>query len=125
MVVACADDVPGAAVADWLAAMAAAAIASEAVPPPDAGEPVAGVAVTATVTGTATAIGFGVVVAVPSGDVGVEPSVEAVVEVSPDDDAAVDFAESSFEPVDLVRERGGASVAGPALASEAGALLAS
>jgi hypothetical protein len=107
--------------------MAAAAIASGAVPPPDAGEPVAGVAVTATVTGTATAIGLGVVVvaAVPSGDVGVEPSVEAVVELSPDDDAAVDFAESSFEPVDLVRERGGASAAGPALASEAGALLAS
>jgi hypothetical protein len=121
--VACAEDVPNAAVADWLAAMAAAAIASGAVPLPDAGAAAAGVAVTATMTGMATAIGLGVAGVVPSGGVEVEPSVELAAEVSPDDEAVVDFAESSLESVDLVWERGGASVVVPSLASEAGPLL--
>jgi hypothetical protein len=124
-------DAPGAAVADWLAAMAAAAIASGAVPLPDAGDPVAGapvagVAVTATSTGTATASGLGVVgVLVPSCVVAVEPA-ESVAEVSPDDEVALEFVEPSFELVDLLRERGGASaVLAPALAPGAAPLLAS
>lgn len=127
--VACVNDDPGAAVADWLAAMAAAAIASGAVPDvgeADAVEPVAGVAVTATVTGTTTAIGLGVAELVPSGGVGVEPFAESADDVSPDDDVAVDcvessLVESSLEVVDLVREGGAPVVA--ALASEAGPLL--
>lgn len=130
IVPACSADAPSAAVADWLAAMAAAAIASGAVPLPDAGVPVvgvpvAGVAVSATRTGTATAIGLGVTgVLVPSGVVAVEPLLESVAEVSPDDEPALEFVESSFELVDLLRERGGASVVLlPALASAAGPLL--
>lgn len=126
----CSGDAPSAAVADWLAAIAAAAIASGAVPLPDAGEPVAGapvagVAVIATRTGTATAIGLGVVeVLVPSCVVAVDPLAEPVAELSPDDEVAVEFVESFFEPVDLLRERGGASVAlAPALVSAAGPLL--
>lgn len=117
-------DDPGTAIADWLAAMAAAAIASGAVPlPPEAGvPPVAGVAVAATVTGRTTATGLGVAGLVPACGVGVEPLAEAADEVPPDDDVAVDCVESSLEVVDLVRERGGASVE-PAWASEAGPLL--
>jgi hypothetical protein len=127
IVPACSGDDPSAAVADWLAAMAAAAIASGAVPLPDAGDPVAGapvagVAVTATSTGTATASGLGVVgVLVPSCVVAVEPA-ESVAEVSPDDEVALEFVEPSFELVDLLRERGGASAV---LAAGAAALLAS
>jgi hypothetical protein len=122
--VACVGDDPGAAVADWLAAaMAAAAIASGAVPLPDAGVPVAGVAVTATVTGITTATGLGVAGLVPACGVGAEPLAEPADEVSPDDDVAVACVESSLEVVDLVRERGGASVLVPALAPEAGPLL--
>jgi hypothetical protein len=123
VVVAGVNDDPGAAVADWLAAIAAAAIASGAVPLPDAGVPVAGVAVTATVTGITTATGLGVAGLAPACGVGVEPLAESADEVSPDDDVAVDCVESSLEVVDLVRERGGASVVVPALASDAGPLL--
>jgi hypothetical protein len=117
-------------VADWLAAMAAAAIASGAVPLADPDVAVVGVAVIATVTGmtTATATGVVTVVLVPFCDAGsVEPLVEADVEASVDDEAAVEVevVESSFEPAGLVRERGGASALLLALASEAGPLLAS
>jgi hypothetical protein len=95
VMVACANDDPSVAVADWLAAMAAAAIASGAVPlpdvgEPDAGEPVVGVDVTATVTGTTTAIGLGVAGLVPPCGVGVELVAESADDVSPDDDVAVD-----------------------------------
>ena len=130
IVPACSADAPSAAVADWLAAMAAAAIASGAVPLPDGGEPVAGVpvagvAVSATRTGMATAIGLGVVDGlVPSGVVAVEALADPVAEVSPDDEAAVELVESSCESVDLLRERGGVSVVlAPALGSVAGPLL--
>lgn len=111
--------------ADWLAAMAAAAIASGAVPLADPGVAAAGVAVTVTVTGMATATGVVAAVLVPSCDAGaVGAFVEAEAEVSVDE-AAVDFVESPFEAEGLVRERGGASVLLLALASEAGPLLAS
>jgi hypothetical protein len=126
MVVACADGVPSAAVADWLAAMAAAAIASGAVPLVDPGAAVAGVAVTVVVTGmtTATATGVAAEAVVPFCDVvSVGPVVEAEVEVSVEE-PAVGFVESSFEAEGLLRERGGASVLLAPLASEAGLLLA-
>ena len=115
-------------VPDWLAAMAAAAIASGAVPLADPGVAAAGVAVTVGVTGMATATGVVAAVLVPFCDVAsvgpFEPFVEAEVEVSVDE-AVVDFVESSLEAGGLVRERGGASVLLLALAPEAGPLLAS
>jgi hypothetical protein len=118
--------VAGVDVTDWLAAMAAAAIASGAVPLAEVAVAAAGVAVAVAITGmtTATATGVVTVVPVPSCDDGsVGPLVEAEVEVSVDEDA-VDLVESSFEAEDLVRERGGASVLLLALAVEAGPLLA-
>jgi hypothetical protein len=112
-------------VADWLAAMAAAAIASGAVPLADPGVAATGVAVTATVTAITTATGVVAGVLVPFCDAGsVGPFVDAEVEASVDE-AVVDFVESPFEAEDLVRERDDASVLLPALASEAGPLLAS
>ena len=125
-----AEAITGAAVADWLAAIAAAAIASGAVPLPEVGD---GVAMMPTVTGTATATGVGttrvvgseLVVAVgvlPESDVEAEIEEE---EASPEEDAVVEFLESSCESVDLPRERGGgALLPGPALLSGAGPLLA-
>jgi hypothetical protein len=107
--------------------MAAAAIASGAVPLADPGVAAAGVAVTVTVavTGIATATGVVAGVLVPFCDAGlVGPFVETEVEASVDE-AVVDFVESPFEAEDLVRERGDASVLLLALASEAGPLLAS
>jgi hypothetical protein len=96
------------------------------VPLADPGVAAAGVAVTVTVTGMAIAIGVVAGVLVPSCDTGsVGPFVEAEVEASVDDEAAVDFVESPFEAEGLVRERGGASVLLLALASDAGPLLAS
>jgi hypothetical protein len=120
-----------AAVADWRPAMAAAAIASGAVPLADPAVVAAGVGVgvgvtvTATVTGMATATGVVAAVLVPSCDAGsAGPFVEAEVEASVDD-AAVDVVESPFAAEGLVRERGGASVLLLALAPEVGPLLAS
>jgi hypothetical protein len=113
-------------VADWLATMAAAAIASGAVPVADPGVAAAGVPVTVAVTGMATAIGVVAVVLVPSCDAGpAGPFAEAGVEASVDDEGAVDFVESSLEAEGLLRERGGASVLLLALAPEADPLLAS
>ncbi len=83
------------------AAMAAAAIASGAVPLPEAGADVAGVVVTMAATGIAAAIGLGTMVEVPSCGAGV---VESVVELS-DDDCAADVVVPSFDAVGFVRGR--------------------
>ncbi len=96
--------------AGWLAAaIAAAAIASGGVPVtvfPVADEGAAGVLVTATVGGMTTATRLWVMTAVASVWEGVvEPLLESVVELSPDDEDVSDFAESSFDAADLVRER--------------------
>ncbi len=82
--------------------MAAAAIASGAVPLPGAGAAVVGVVVTVTATGIAAAIGLGTMAEVPSCGTGV---VESAVELLSDDDGAVDVVEPSFEAVGFVRGR--------------------
>jgi hypothetical protein len=112
-VVAEAEPATGVAATDWLAAIAAAAIASGAVPVLEAG---VGVAVTRTGTGIATAIGVGVrvgtVMPVPSEGAGVVvallASVVLAAEVSPVDELEAGLVELSFESLDLPRERGGA-----------------
>src|SRR5467141_982055 len=115
----CAADAAGASVAAELAAIAAAAIASGSVALPDAGE-AAGTFAAATVTGIATATGFGVVTAGPSCWAGAAGSAtEAAsawaVGASSEFDFAVDFASSVFEAPDLVLERWTASVCASAL----------
>jgi hypothetical protein len=111
----CADTVATDAVADWLAASAAAAIASGPPAVPDAEVDVAGVAVVATVTGIATATGGGTRIAAPLCWVGSAEVVleEGVVEPSPDAEAVDDAEEvepSSLDEDDLLRERCGAPV---------------
>jgi hypothetical protein len=128
---ACADEAAGAAVADMLAAMAAAAIASGAVAFPDAGAvapevggAAAGTSVTATVTGIAVAMAMAVVAVVASCCAEAAGSVEAAVAAaSPDDDFSADFAVSDFELPDFALEGGGASGLAPVL--DGGAALAS
>jgi len=114
-------------VADWLAAIAAAAMASGAVLLVEAGADAVDVTAMVVVTGMTTAMTAGaaaVAVPVPSCEAGsVVPFVEAEVEPSADES---DVVESLFEDAGLVRERGGASVLLLlALASEAGPLSAS
>jgi hypothetical protein len=118
----CAADAAGASTAAELAAIAAAAIASGPVALLDAGEAVATSAAT-TVTGIATATGFGVVTADPSCWAGAAGSAAEgasawAAEASSEFDFAVDFASSVFEASDLVLERWTASVFASALASE-------
>lgn len=85
---------------------------------PDAGV-AAGAPVSATVVGIATATTFGAVTDAPAGCAAAAGSVEELAaEVSPEDELAVDFAASSFEAVDFVRERCGPSVLALLLASE-------
>jgi hypothetical protein len=112
-------------VADWLAAIAAAAMARGAVPLADPGVAAAGGAVTVETTGMTTAIATGsvAVVLVPSCDVG---SAEALIkaDASPGE-SAVDAVESPSEDAGLVRDRGGASVLLLLLTSETGGLLVS
>jgi hypothetical protein len=118
-----ADDAAGAAaVADRLAAMAAAAIANGAVALPEVGGGVgaAGVTVTATVTGIAVAMAL-VTVAASCCAEAVGPVEEPAAEVSPEDDVAFDFAASDFELPDFTRECV-ASVVVPELALEAAAV---
>lgn len=119
-ILACADEATGvAAVADMLAAMAAAAIANGAVAFPEVGGAAgaAGASVTATVTGIAVAMAF--VAAVASCCAEAAGSVEEpVAEVSPDDDFAADFAVSDFGLPDFALEGCGASAL--ALAPEGG-----
>jgi hypothetical protein len=109
---ACADDAAGVPeMTDELAAMAAAAIASGAVALPDAGI-AAGTPVSATGAGIATATAFGVVTADAACSTEAARSVEArpveatsgeewIVEVSPEDGFAFDFAEPAFEAPDF------------------------
>lgn len=101
-------DVAAAADADWLAvASAAAAIASGVVlePPLAAVVGVVGVLVAATVTGRMTAIAVGTMPVVTSVDeFAVEPVLESVVVLPPDDDCVPDVEESSFESAALLRE---------------------
>jgi hypothetical protein len=104
----CADVAAGAAAA-VLAAIAAAAIASGAVAEPEAGAG-AGAAVNATGTGIATATGFAMIGVDPSCCVDVAVSVEELLlELSPDDDLALDFPLSAFEGPDFEAAGGGAS----------------
>jgi len=107
-ILACADEAAGAAaVADMLAAMAAAAIAKGAVALPEVGG-ATGVSVTATVTGIAVAMALVTVAASccaeAAGSVE-EPAAEA----SADDEVAADFAVSDFELLDFALEGCGAS----------------
>jgi len=104
-----------------LAEMAAAAIASGAVALPDAEGEVVGTLVKATVTGIATATTFGVVTDVaPCCAV----SAGSGVEVSSEDDLAVDFAAPAFTALEFAPERCTALVVlAPELASEGGWLV--
>ncbi len=118
-----ADEAAGAvAVADMLAAMAAAAIANGAValPEVDGAAGAAGASVTATVTGIAVAMAFVAVAASCCAEAAgsLEDPAE---EVSPDDDFAADFAASDFELPDFAWECGAASVLVLELALEGGA----
>jgi hypothetical protein len=102
------------------AEVAAAALASGAVAEalPEAGV-AAGASVSATVVGITTATAFGAVADAAAGCDEPAGSVEELAaEGSPDDESAVDFAASSFEAVDFVRERWGPSVLALLLASE-------
>lgn len=113
------EDTGVAAVADMLAAIAAAAIANGAVAFPEVGgaDGAAGASVTATVTGIAVAMAF--VAAMASCCAEAAGSLEEpVAEASPDDDFAADFAVSDFELPDFALEGGGASAL--ALAPEGG-----
>jgi hypothetical protein len=112
-------------VTDWLAAIAAAAIASGAVTGPDVAGAVgaAGTAVNVAGTGMATAIAFGAAISVASGEAALAGSVAA--EASEDDELAVDLVPSTCEPGDFPRECDGESVVAPAPAAEVGAALAS
>jgi hypothetical protein len=85
------------------AAMAAAAIASGAVPLPDVGAAAAvGVVVTAAVTGIATAIGLGTIAELPSCGT---PGVESAAGLLSDDDCAGDVVEPSSAVGDFPRGR--------------------
>jgi hypothetical protein len=68
--------------------------------------------------GIATATTFGAVTDAPAGAEAAGSVEELAAEVSPEDELAVDFAASSFEAVDFVRERCGPSVLALLLASE-------
>jgi hypothetical protein len=118
----CAADAAGASVAAELAAIAAAAIASGSVALPDAGE-AAGTFAAATITGIATATGFGVATAGPSCLAGAAGSAADAasawaVGASSEFDFAAGFASSVFEAPDLALERWTPSVFASALASE-------
>ena len=111
-------------VTDWLAAIAAAAIASGAVTGPDVAGAVgaAGTAVNVAGTGMATAIAFGAAISVASGEVAALAG-SAAAEASEDDELAVDLVPSACEPADFPRECDGESVVAPAPAAEVGAAL--
>ena len=113
------DDATGAAaVADWLAAIAAAAIANGAVALPDVGG-AAGTSVTATGTGMATATAFATVTDRASCCADAAASVEeAAVEVSPDGDLLVDVVASDFEVPDFALECWGTLVLASVVAPE-------
>jgi hypothetical protein len=113
-------------VTDWLAAIAAAAIASGAVAGLDVAGAVgaAGTAAKVTGTGMATAIAFGAAISVASGEVAALAG-SAAAEVSEDDELAVDLVPSAGEPVDFPRRCDGGSIVAPAPAAEGGAALAS
>jgi len=118
----CAVDATGASVAAELAAIAAAAIASGSVALPDAGEAV-GTSAAATLTGIATATGFGVVTGGLSCWAGAAGSAAEgasawAAEASSEIDFAVDLVSSVFEVPDLALERWMASVFASVLASE-------
>jgi hypothetical protein len=120
------DEAVGAAAADMLAAMAAAAIASGAVAMPEVGAlpevgGAAGVSVTATVTGIAVAIAFIAVAASCCAEAAGSVE-EPAAEVSSDEDFAVDFPASDFElPGFALEGSGGAASLVPELALEGGA----
>ncbi len=113
-------------VTDWLAAIAAAAIASGAVPGPDVAGAVgaAGTAVKTAGTGMATAIAFGAGISVASGEVAA-PAGSAAAEASEDAEVAVDLVPSAGTLADFPRGCDGASVGAPAPAADSGAALAS
>jgi hypothetical protein len=114
--VACVDDAVVDAAADWLAASAAAAMASGVVVPLVEAA-VVGVAVIATVTGIATATGVAVTVVVPTGCVWTAEAVlESVAEPLPE--AELWSVLSAFDEADFERDRGGASLLAALLASE-------
>jgi len=117
-VLVCADDTAGAAAAE-LAAMAAAAIASGAVALPEVVAGVgAGVPVSATGTGIATAMALMVIGADVFCCVDAAASVEeSVPEVSLDDDLVSDFPLSAFEGPEFEEAGGGASALELALES--------
>ena len=106
--------------ADWLAARAAAAIASGAVPLADTVEFAADVGVAVTAAGITSATAMGVAATAPvvsCDDDTVESVAEAAVELSLDEDVSVDGVGSSCEEADLDRGRGGAFALGSALAA--------
>jgi hypothetical protein len=114
-------------VTDWLAAIAAAAIASGAVAGPDVAGAVGVVATAAKAAGTAMAVttGFGSGISVASGEVAALAG-SATAEASGDDEVAVDFAPSAWAPADFPGRCDGASVgAAPTPVAEGGAALAS
>lgn len=113
-------------VTDWLAAIAAAAIASGAVPGPDvtgAGG-AKGTATKVTGTGMATAIAFGAAVGVVCGE-GEAVAASAAAAASDDDDLAVDLVPSACGPMDFPGKGEAVSVVAPASAAGGGATLAS
>ena len=113
-------------VTDWLAAIAAAAIASGAVPGPDVAGAVgaAGTATKVTGTGIATAIAFGAAVGVVSGE-GEAVAGSAAAEASDDDDLAVDLVPSACGPMDFPGGGKAVTVVAPAPAAGSGATSAS
>jgi hypothetical protein len=120
-ILACADEAAGAAaVADMLAAMAAAAIANGAVAFPEEAGGAAAVAVTATVTGIAVAMAFIAVVAACCAEAAASVE-EPVTDVSPEDDFAADFAVSDFELPDFAWDGGAALAPVPVFALVVGA----
>ena len=108
---------------DWLAAIAAAAIASGAVAGPDVATAVGAAATAVNVIGTGmtTAIAFGTVISVASAAVALAGS--AAAEALEDDELAVDLVPSACEPADFPRGCDGASVVAPVPAAEGGAAL--
>jgi hypothetical protein len=107
-ILACVNEAAGAAaVADMLAAMAAAAIAKGAVALPEVGG-ATGVSVTATATGIAVAIAFVAVAASCCAEAAGSVE-EPAAEVSAEDEVAADFAVSDVELLDFPLEGCGAS----------------